>query len=151
MGAGKYNTEYLFGIIEKDKPIFYSDYLIGNSTYATTLHDSDRQSVWFYVNSKNEDMNYSTDWYVGSYGDYKKLIDVLSKKDSDEYNRILSRDVISSSEAGKVGGEDPFVAEYTYYMMWNGDGKTTQGKYVTPDWEKVYKDIGGYVIPLRSF
>lgn len=151
MGAGKYNTEYLFGIIEKDKPIFYSDYLIGNSTYATKLIDSDRQSIWYYVCGKNMDMNYSTDWYVGSYGDYKKLIDVLSKKDSDEYNRILSRDVISSSEAGKVGGEDPFVAEYTYYWMWNGDGKTSQGVYETPEWEKVYKNIGGQVIPLRSF
>ena len=151
MGFGKYNTEYLLGIIEKDKPIFYSDYLIGNSTYATKLIDSDRQSVWYYVCGKNMDMNYSTDWYVGSYGDYKKLIDVLSNKDSDEYNRILSRDVISSSEAGKVGGEDPFVAEYTYYWMWNGDGKTSQGVYETPEWEKVYKDIGGYVIPLRSF
>ena len=96
-------------------------------------------------------MNSSTDWYVGSYGDYKKLIDVLSNKNSKEYNRILSRDVISSSEAGKVGGTDPFVKEYTYYWMWNGDGKTSQGVYETPQWEKVYKDIGGYVIPLRSF
>ena len=72
-------------------------------------------------------------------------------KDSDEYNRILSRDVISSSEAGKVGGENPFGAEYTYYKMWNGDGKTPQGVYKTPEWEKIHKDIGGYVIPLRSF
>ena len=151
MGFGKYNTEYLLGIIEKDKPIFYSDYLIGNSTYATKLRDSDKQSVWYYVNCKNANMNSSTDWYVGSYGDYKKLIDVLSNKNSKEYNRILSRDVISSSEAGKVGGTDPFVKGYTYYWMWNGDGKTSQGVYETPQWEKVYKDIGGYVIPLRSF
>ena len=151
MGAAKYNTVYLFRSIGKAYPICYIHYRIGNSTFATKLIDSDRQSVWFYVNSKNEDMNYSTDWYVGSYGDYQKLIDVLSNRDKEEYNRILSRTVISSSEAGKVGGEDPFVAEYTYYMMWNGDGKTPQGVYEPPEWEKVYKDIGGYVIPLRSF
>ena len=95
-------------------------------------------------------MNYSTDWYVGSYGDYKKLIDVLSNKDSDEYNRILSRDVISSSEAGKVGGTD-LSKDYIYYWLWDGRDKTPQGDDKTPQWEKVYKNIGGYVIPLRSF
>ena len=148
MGAGKYNTEYLFGIIEKDKPIFYSDYLIGNSTYANKLIDSARQSVWYYVCGKNMDMNFSTDWYVGSYGDYKKLIDVLSNKNYSEYENIfLGRYVISSSEAGKVEGTD-----YIYYWRWNGYGKTTpQGDYKPPYWEEIDKSFDGQVIPLRSF
>ena len=147
MGAGKFNTEYIFGIIGPKDPISYPDYIIGTSTYATKLVDSYWPSVWFYVNLKNKDMNYSTDWYVGSKGDYAKLIDVLKEKNETEYKRMFTneenpsglRNIISSSEADT----DPST-KYVYYWLWDGHREN-------PVWIQTYKNNSGQVIPLRSF
>ncbi|MDD6957532.1 MAG: InlB B-repeat-containing protein [Sphaerochaetaceae bacterium] len=144
MGDGKYNTELLFGIIEKDKPIFYTDYIVGNSKYATEIHDSLNESVWVYVNYMNKEFDLSSDWYVGSYGEYKMLYDVLynCKPDQIQY-MFMDRDshsnvrkVLTSSEAGK----DDYG--HVLFSMWDAYSKS---------WVQAGKNTDGQVIPLRAF
>ena len=144
MGTGKYNTEMIFGIINVNDPIFYTDYIVGTSRYATEEHDSDKTSVWFYVNFMNKNRDYSTDWYVGSYGEYKKLYDVLIKYNSpyfqylfrDRDSHVNVRRVFTSSEDGKDGNGNVLIKIF--------DGEAN--KFVT-----VTKQTDGQVIPLRSF
>ena len=144
MGTGKYNTEMIFGIINEKDPIFYTDYIVGTSRYATEEHDSDKTSVWFYVNFMNKNRDYSTDWYVGSYGEYKKLSDVLIKYNSpyfqylfrDRDSHVNERRVFTSSEAGKDTNGKVLITIF--------DGAAN--KFVT-----VTKQTDGQVIPLRSF
>ena len=146
MGTGKYNTEMIFGIINENDPIFYTDYIVGTSRYATEEHDSDKTSVWFYVNFMNKNRDYSTDWYVGSYGEYKKLSDVLIKYNS-PYFKYLFRDrdshvdirkVFTSSEAGPDANGNVLIT------IFNG-GANPAG------FVDVTKQTDGQVIPLRSF
>lgn len=144
MGTGKYNTEMIFGIINENDPIFYTDYIVGTSRYATEEHDSDKTSVWFYVNFMNKNRDYSTDWYVGSYGEYKKLSDVLIKYNSpyfqylfrDRDSHVNIRKVFTSSEAGPDANGNILITIF--------DGAAN--KFVT-----VTKQTAGQVIPLRSF
>lgn len=144
MGTGKYNTEMIFGIINVNDPIFYTDYIVGTSRYATEEHDSDKTSVWFYVNFMNKNRDYSTDWYVGSYGEYKKLSEVLIKYNSpyfqylfrDRDSHVNIRKVFTSSEAGPDANGNILITIF--------DGAAN--KFVT-----VTKQTAGQVIPLRSF
>ena len=144
MGTGKYNTEMIFGIINENDPIFYTDYIVGTSRYATEEHDSDKTSVWFYVNFMNKNRDYSTDWYVGSYGEYKKLSDVLIKYNSpyfqylfrDRDSHVNIRRVFTSSEAGTDANGNVLITIF--------DGAANN--FVT-----VTKQTDGQVIPLRSF
>lgn len=145
MGTGKYNTEMIFGIIEEEAPIFYTDYIIGTSRYATEEHDSDKMSVWFYVNNlMNKERDYSKDWYVGSYGEYKKLYDVLKNYDPEELQYMfMDRDshtdvrrVLTSSEAGRDENGKVLI------KIWNASSR---------EWKDVTKNYDGQVIPLRSF
>ena len=146
MGTGKYNTEMIFGIINENDPISYTDYIIGNSRYATEEHDSDKTSVWFYVNWMNKYLDYSKDWYVGSYGEYKKLYDVLVKcsspylqylfKDRDSHVNI--RRVFTSSETGTDANGNVLITIF--------DGGANPAGFVD-----VTKQTDGQVIPLRSF
>lgn len=144
MGTGKYNTEMIFGIINENDPISYTDYIIGNSRYATEEHDSDKTSVWFYVNWMNKYLDYSKDWYVGSYGEYKKLSDVLIKYNSpyfqylfrDRDSHVNVRRVFTSSEDGKDANGKVLIKIF--------DGAANAFVAVT-------KQTDGQVIPLRSF
>lgn len=144
MGTGKYNTEMIFGIIKEGAPISYTDYIVGTSRYATEEHDSNQTSVWFYVNWMNKNRDYSTDWYVGSYGEYKKLYDVLIKYNSpyfqylfrDRDSHVNVRRVFTSSEDGKDGNGKVLIKIF--------DGAANN--FVT-----VNKQTDGQVIPLRSF
>ena len=146
MGTGKYNTEMIFGIINKNDPISYTDYIIGNSRYATEEHDSNQTSVWFYVNWMNKYLDYSKDWYVGSYGEYKKLSDVLIKCNSpyfqylfrDRDSHVNIRRVFTSSEAGTDANGNVLITIF--------DGGANPARFVD-----VTKQTDGQVIPLRSF
>ena len=147
MGTGKYNTEMIFGIINVNDPIFYTDYIVGTSRYATEEHDSDKMSVWFYVNNlMNKERDYSNDWYVGSYGEYKKLYDVLKNYDPEELQYMfMDRDshtnvrrVLTSSEAGKDENGKVLITIF--------DGGANPAAFVN-----VTKQTDGQVIPLRSF
>lgn len=146
MGTGKYNTEMIFGIINENDPIFYTDYIVGTSRYATEEHDSNQTSVWFYVNWMNKYLDYSKDWYVGSYGEYKKLSEVLIKYNSpyfqylfkDRDSHVDVRRVLTSSEAGKDENKRVLIKIF--------DGGANPARFVEDT-----KKTDGQVIPLRSF